>query len=241
MPVTITYLDDPSGGIISSMTPLTKSGTTPPQYLLDPSAGLPTFSYKIADTISKNLNFFSYDKSGLNAVFGHLIWGPYYRPEDSILGYKNSHVLVAALADIYNKYMVQVINLNFRSSLVNSGTKSPTASMIDGALIRQITRLRISNGSKLTLQIIFAVMTLLMRIAMCLVKIRNVLSRSPYSIVSVMALMAGSKMCDPSLSEGFLPSGAAFLDRTMLKRVSPKKQFNLGGGFRVSMGKNWLM
>ncbi|KAI0547695.1 hypothetical protein F4679DRAFT_586366 [Xylaria curta] len=115
--------------------------------------------------------------------------------------------------------------MNFRS-LSSLSTKKTGETVANGTITQQVTRLKINNSSKLALQIVLGVMATFMVIAVKMVKIRGVLPRNPHSIASVMAFLAGLKLCDAK--ENIIPPGSEFLKKEELSQIFKDRRFGLG-------------
>lgn len=230
VPMQVSYQGDPLVNLIDPQRPPSVSNSTTPEYAIDPATGFPTHQYRIGGHLDGDLTPFGQD---FNTLFDHLLNGPFGIQRDSILGHDKADNLIAAINTIYNKYMTLVIDMNFRlSPSITNATSSALESNVAEAITvnctmtQQVTRLKMNNASKLTLQIMLGIMTLFMAVAVKMVKIRRTLPRSPYSIVSVMGFLAGSKICDPK--ENFIPPGSEFLRRKELARLFEGRTFSLG-------------
>lgn len=244
VPITVTYSGDPAASIPDAQHPPVVSDSGPPKYMIDASTGLSTFSYRVKKHFSDGLSYYpataqDHATAGhlkdIEPVFDHLLHGPYNASEADVLGLGHAQDFIIAINKVYNKYMVQVLNTVLRSppegnpttkKVAGGGEEETEAVTVDGRLIRQITRLKMNNASKLTLQIMLAVMIVLSGIAVRLVKIRGTLPRDPYSMASVMGFLAGSKMSDPESK--IIPPGSEFLSLDGLAKVFEGRKFRLG-------------
>lgn len=118
-----------------------------------------------------------------------------------LLGKSNQHVFIERLSEMYTRYMRLVIHKRFRKpvDLKNATTVSGTAYSLS-------SRIKVNQESKLVMQAMLGVMTLLGLFAFLLADLRGTLSRKPTSIASRMALLAGSDLC--AENKYMLPPGA---------------------------------
>lgn len=244
VPMTVTYSGDPAASILDAQHPPVMSDSGLPKYMIDASTGLSTFSYRVKNHFNDGLSYYPATAQDLataghwedvEPVFDHLLHGPYNASEADVLGLDHAQDFITAINKVYNKYMVQVLNTVLRSppegnpttkKVADGGEEESEAVTVDGRLIRKIARLKMNNASKLTLQIMLAVMIVLSGIAVRLVKIRGTLPRDPYSMASVMGFLAGSKMSDPESK--IIPPGSEFLSLDGLVKVFDGRKFRLG-------------
>ncbi|KAI1739553.1 hypothetical protein F4680DRAFT_466377 [Xylaria scruposa] len=238
MPMQVYYSGDPSLNAINHQRLLSIENSTSREYAIDTATGLQTYQYRIQKHLEENLVAYNYTPT-ISNFFDHLLNGPYGIEQDSVLGRDNANNLIVAINKIYNKYMTLVIDMNFRSPSPPSNTRkanetsrkgndgeTATKTVANGTIMQQVTRLKMNNSSKLTLQIVLGVMTTFMAIAVKTVKIRRVLPRNPHSIASVMGFLAGSKLCDPR--ENIIPPGSEFLKKEELSQIFESRRFRLG-------------
>jgi hypothetical protein len=200
------------------------------KYLRNESADSDTFSYQILphlDTLTPFLDQYTLTDFGdtsqnIDPFFNHIFHTtPNFIPED-LFGPEKVPDLVQAVATLYRRYMVNVIDLNFRTPL--SGTDGSSDSIIDGTATVFVSRLKISSASKLALQIMLGVMTVLGALAFWLVDFRRTLPRDPCSIASTMALFVDSKLC----SREHIPAGAEWMSAGELNHLWRGQKFSLG-------------
>lgn len=177
VPMQVSYQGDPSVNLIDPQRPPSVSNSTTPEYAIDPATGFPTHQYRIQEHLDIHLRPF--ESVGLSELFDHLLNGRFGIQRDDILGHDKAENLIAAINTIYNKYMTLVIDMNFRVSLSITNATSSTlesniaeATTVNGTMTQQVTRLKMNNASKLTLQIMLGIMTLFMAVAVKMVKIR---------------------------------------------------------------------
>jgi hypothetical protein len=95
---------------------------------------------------------------------------------------------------LYRRYMVQVMSTPiFRKSL--DGTDPAGQQVFNGTATVLVSRLTVDVTSRLVLQIILVAVLTLETVALSQIRLRGLLPRSPCSIASVMALLAGSNSC----------------------------------------------
>ena len=250
--MSVTYRGDIEASTLNAQRPPVVFNNSSPRYIFDETSGLPTLSYNLGQHWDSELSRFpnlslnatdrhagTKSQDGLSstgAIFDHLLHGPYNVSEADIVGPERAQNLITAFNKVYNRYMVQVLNTVLMSSSTNAtamttittdgALEQTNARTVNGTLTRQTTRLKMNNASKLTLQIMLAVMVALSGLAIHLIKIRGTLPRDPYSIASVMGFLAGSEMCTPQ-SEIF-PPGSEFLSIGELSRRLRVRSFRLG-------------
>lgn len=116
----------------------------------------------------------------------------------------NEETLTAAVNALYQKFMVRVIDVDYRVPLHGATadskavTKEDTELSPDGVVrgrsIQTVSRLKMRETPKIILEALLGTMVLLAGIAYRLVRIRGVLPQSPYPITSSMALFEGSRL-----------------------------------------------
>ncbi|KAH6692668.1 hypothetical protein F5X68DRAFT_250905 [Plectosphaerella plurivora] len=129
--------------------------------------------------------------------FNHLIFGHNGVSVEAIAGPANLANFSSAVARDYGQMLQHIIDRNLRPL-----STQPSVQIV-GELKRRVLRLAIHRPSKITLQAVLAAMIILGLTGRLLVRLEGVLPRNPCSIGSVMALLAGSQVCDPTA--GVLP------------------------------------
>ena len=264
VPINTAYSGDPAANILDTQKPPVVNESASLEYMIDAPTGLSTFSYRVAQHFNdSSIGYFPTTEQDLpsaghmediDPIFDHLLHGPYNVSEADILGQDSDHAqnFTIAINKIYNRYMVQVLNTVLRRSPPELNATTETTKVADGGpegqeeaegvtvngkLIKQTTRLKMNNASKLTLQIMLAVMIVLSGTAVRLVKIRGTLPRDPYSVASVMGFLAGSTVCDresasksgsKSKVKPIIPPGSEFLSLDQLTKVFDGRKFRLG-------------
>ncbi|SPJ88779.1 uncharacterized protein FTOL_12673 [Fusarium torulosum] len=168
----------------------------------------------------------------------HLMYGPNKPEKDDLSGPSGEKTLIRLVERDYSAYMRNVIDLNFRANKNTSPSDLKAASPfsrkqtssarteIIGAASEHVTRLAIHATSKLILQVLLAAMAILGLASYLLVKVEGTLPRSPCSIASTMAFLAGSQLCDGDF--GIMSQGAEYMTDGHLKEALDGRVFNLG-------------
>lgn len=235
VPVIVTFDGDPALGRVSLKKPPVVSSKNS-QYLRNSTNDASTLGFRL-DDLASHLTELG-DASILDSFdpfFQHLVARDRYS-RDELLGPANVEKLMQAVASDYSEYMRHVIDLNFRanedgrnSSLYSASNDTPSPltinSTITGTISRQVTRLAIDRTSKLILQIMLAVMTLLGVLAYTLVRFQGTLPQEPCSIASAMSLLAGSQLC---IQGGIIPDKPAIMTDQQLEHILKGKVFSLG-------------
>lgn len=213
----VTYIRDSNNSLIVDETQPPLPDEDRATYLTNSDTGFASFTYNIIQHLTDNLTLFEQPSSPkyenvlgsgyaqyFDPFFNHLIYGPNGTTVDALNGPQNTKQFIEAVDTLYRKYMVHVINSNFRdvkpSSTPfpsdNTRQSSPINPIVYGTATGPIKpRLCIVPGPKLTLQILLGVMSVLGSAAYVLVDLRGTLPRNLCSIASTMALLAGSEMC----------------------------------------------
>ena len=184
--------------------------------LQNATSNLTALRYSAADRFRSNfVPFYSIGAGGvgdqrpLDIFFQALTLGSDAVPPSELVGADNADRLLDRVNHLYGKYMAQLINTDMRTAPLyphptyNASIALPTA------------RLRMNNGSKITLQILLAVMFVCGSLAYSLTDMRHTLPHNPHSIAGTMTLLAGSEMC----SRGVVPNGAEWLSDRGLKKA----------------------
>lgn len=134
----------------------------------------------------------------------------------------NVNAFVEGVQNLYKQYMVIAIDRLLKSS----ATGEDATKDLEASMITYQHRLKISNGSKLALQVLLAAMTILGIAAYLLVDLRETLPAPPTSIAALMALFAESEMCDPK--SGVFVSGSTRMNKKELEQSLRGWQFSIG-------------
>ncbi|EME40156.1 hypothetical protein DOTSEDRAFT_74852 [Dothistroma septosporum NZE10] len=213
----------------------------PVKYITNGTPGFESFPWRVqtylSANIGKNLTAFNVDgemqhddgssstESSVDIFFNNVIYGPNGTAPEDLAGVENRGNLIKAVQTLYNRYMSIVIDVKFRQPISQAaiGDQSNT---VNGTMQIQTSRLKVNNASKLALQIMLGVMTLLGLGAYWLTDLRGTLPRNPCSIASSMGFLAGSELCDGS--NALIPEDAI--------EMSEEEQKSLFDGVLLSLG-----
>jgi hypothetical protein len=104
------------------------------------------------------------------------------------------------------------------AQVINSGMRTPPlypSPAYNATIALPTARLNMNNGSKVTLQILLAIMLVCGTLAYLLTDIRHTLPHNPHTLAGSMTLLAGSEMCSRSV----VPEGTEWVSDKELKRV----------------------
>ncbi|RVX67370.1 hypothetical protein B0A52_09151 [Exophiala mesophila] len=177
--------------------------------------GETTFPYRIQRHMDQSLSLFNQTKyasanladSPVDSFFQGVLFGQHPLPESTLVGSQNQKRIMSAINAFYRRYMAQAISNNMR--VARNADISPTV-LVDtesSSLEGQITdfsglhRLVQHKGSKLALQIMLSVMTLLGALACALTRLRDLVPHNPCTIFGVASLLAGSRLCSDENGE----------------------------------------
>ncbi|KAF5663644.1 hypothetical protein FHETE_7349 [Fusarium heterosporum] len=235
VPIRVTYNGNPALGKIGSI-------HTQGEYasLQNKTSGAYTFGFKLEGFLNANLLAIpaSGSEQTYDSFFSHLLLRSKGYSRDKLAGRKNVDKFVQAVTKDYNEYLRHVIDRNFRagnqsprgnilSAIPHSSAHSLSPhSMITGKYSAEVTHLVVDWKSKLILQVLFAIMTVLSFIGFCLVRIRGTLPRDPCSIGSTMSLLADSQICEKG--SGIVPEAAQYMSESQLRRTFDGWVFSLG-------------
>jgi hypothetical protein len=192
------------------------------RYLTNGSDGIDTFQYRIQDQLDRLTDFNTGgEQMKIHLFFNHLIYGPEGTPLRDLAGRANRDRLLKAIKKLYAKYMVLVLDMHLRQPVA-----ADEQERLKGTMHRTTARLQVNFSSKLALQIMLGVMTLLGAGAFWLTDLRGTLPRNPCSIASTMGFLVGSDLCDSE--KPTLPKGAEWLKRRDLEKVLEGWLFSLG-------------
>ncbi|GIZ44740.1 hypothetical protein CKM354_000793000 [Cercospora kikuchii] len=197
-------------------------------YLTNGTQGFESFAYRVQLYIG-NLSAInaSHGENPFSQVDGfvdNIVSGPGGVPFEELQGKDNQDNLINAVQKLYNKYMSLAIDANFRQAY----STPEEAEFVTGKLRIMTSRLQVNFVSKLILQIILAVMTLMGGLAFWLADLRGSLPRKPTSIASTMGFLASSKLCGSNGSASLIPKNAM--------QTEEKEFVNLFDGWLFSLG-----
>jgi hypothetical protein len=182
--------------INTKIEPVIISGSA--DYLTNGTNGIDTFPYRVQvylkDITRFNIRGGLEGTEPLDEFMNHLVYGPNGTAQQDLAGKANRGRFTEAVNNLYARYMTFVINQRFRQPISQSSTDMNN--LVTGTAYRYTSRLKMNFASKLALQIMLAVMTLLGASAFWLTDLRGTLPRKPTTIASTLALFAGSDMCD---------------------------------------------
>ncbi|KAI1750940.1 hypothetical protein F4782DRAFT_507331 [Xylaria castorea] len=181
------------------------------EYLTNGTDGVDSFNYRIQLSLMNNLHSNLYLNDAIDPFFKFIIAGLDGVAFDDLIGAKNVDRLTSAANALYNKYMVNVVNSPvFRNNI--SDAQGPQQERIRGSTDVIVSRLTVDYASKLALQVMLGLMVVLGGLGFYLADMRGILPRKPYSIASVMAMLAGSRLC----TRDYIPEGAEFMHQDQL-------------------------
>lgn len=139
-------------------------------------------------------------ESPVDGFFQGVLFGHEPLPESVLVGRENHLTIMAGINAFYRRYMAQAISRNMRVQR-NDG---PLAPLLDAEAnfegqsthFSGVQRLVQHRGSKLALQIMLAIMTLLGVIAWKLTRLTDLVPYNPCTIFGVAHLLAGSRWCN---------------------------------------------
>ncbi|KAI0440486.1 hypothetical protein F4803DRAFT_527167 [Xylaria telfairii] len=196
-----TYPGDMSSLFTPNLTTDVRLNSPPaPRNIIDAQSGCSSLGIRIGSGFqSLDLIGPIDDTTKFDPFFSRIVNGPGGTSRENLFGKENVDTLIAAVNDLYQKFMVRVIDLEWRSSIGAENTTQPTINgrVARGSIIVPVSRLKLSETSKIVLQAFLGTMVLLGGIAWWCVDMR-VLPRNPYPIASSMALFAGSRLIGAS-------------------------------------------
>ncbi|KAI0412439.1 hypothetical protein F5X98DRAFT_322688 [Xylaria grammica] len=228
----ITYPGNLSSLFTPNLTQDVRLNSAPAQNIRDAQSNISTLSMDVA------LQFGTLDTQGpaspnwwRDSFFSHVVFGADGHSRESLLGTGNIDTLIAAVNEVYQRFMVHVIDREWRASRGDGNTPPPTPNggIARGSMAVTVTRLKLNKTSKIILQVFLGTMVLFGGIAWRCVDMR-VLPRNPYPIASGMALFAGSRLIKES-TQG--PGGSRQQGQQMVIKRKPLvilkgKRFRLG-------------
>ena len=182
----------------------------PATTLLDPRSGVSSLSYATRAAFGNfTTSFTERPRSRIDTFFNQLTTGPGGTSHEDLLGPSNTATLTAAMNTLYQKFMVRVIDLDYRSSTNTDTPETSAASLpipddgiVEGTTTLTTSRLKMSRVSKIILEALLGAMVLLGGLAYWLVDMRGTLPRNPYPVASGMAWFAGSRLLGKTSGDG---------------------------------------
>ncbi|KAI0165796.1 hypothetical protein GGR57DRAFT_448770 [Xylariaceae sp. FL1272] len=170
-------------------------------YLTNGTDDIASFNYRVQPHFDANFTFSGLGDGATVKFFNHIVAGSDPTSFEAMTGPSNVETLESAVNRLYQRYMVQVMNspifrrtIQAQDTTTTNTTNMQQSSIINGTASAVTRRLIIDPTSKLILQIILATMAILEALALSQIRLRGLLPRSPCSIASVMALIAGSDL-----------------------------------------------
>lgn len=171
--------------------------------------GHTTFSYRIQRHMEQSLSMFNQtkyasanlDDSPVDGFFQGVLFGKTPLPESTLVGAENQEPILNGITTFYRRYMAQAISSNMRVP-VDTRAATPTSTTYAGVLVNAGSpnhRLTQHATPKIVLQACLATMALLGVLTWRFAALDRLVPHNPCTIFGVMALLAGSRMCDPDL------------------------------------------
>ena len=198
------------------------------RYLTNGTNGVDTFPYRVQSHFVNNLTRIKVGDEQFDSFFNNLVYGPDGTPLRDLTGRANRDRLLEAIQRLYVKYMVLALDLHLRQRVISDGlaVAAGEQSRLTGTVQGWVARLQVNFASKLALQFMLGVMTLLGAGAFWLTDLRGTLPRNPCSISSTMGFLAGSDLCDSE--KPMLPKEVEWLNPRELEKVLEGWLFSLG-------------
>jgi hypothetical protein len=172
------------------------------------NSGIKTFDFRIQNNLAQEMTLFNGQSgtptsnpsstSTFDIFFQAIINGSSPLTPASLAGPKNQDILVSAITKFYQVYMAQAISLNMRVPLSNNTTtlhrrqSQPILTTLTTST--NTPRLVQDRPTKIFLQALLLIMTILAALSWTLTKFRHVLPCNPCSIAGTMSLLAGSDL-----------------------------------------------
>ncbi|KAH8162138.1 hypothetical protein CIB48_g6113 [Xylaria polymorpha] len=203
----VTYFSDSLSALGPILTPPVRLTPNPATLLADPNTGRSSLSYPISNAFGiYTTGFTERPRQHFDNFFEHLTSGPNGTVHEALVGESNAQALIDAMKKLYQKLMLHVIDLDYRSSdMTSTSSQQPGADVnerVKGTTTAIAPRLKISELSKIVLQALLAAMVVLGGLAYWFVDLRNTLPRNPYPIANSLAFFAGSTMLLGDTGEG---------------------------------------
>ncbi|KAI0185467.1 hypothetical protein EV127DRAFT_373032 [Xylaria flabelliformis] len=167
---------------------------SPPKNIFDVQSGSPSIFESIADPFSSlDVSRIIDQFTDFDEFFRLLTGDPWGIDREKLLGSGNVETLISAINGLYQKFMVHVIDREYRSTTGGGNIPIPNGGVVKGTVTMSISRLKINRTSKIILQAFLGTMVVFGGLAWWSVDLR-VLPRNPYPIASTMALLGGSRL-----------------------------------------------
>ncbi|KAI0550611.1 hypothetical protein F4679DRAFT_199337 [Xylaria curta] len=168
--------------------------SSPPKNIMDVHSG----SYSLSTPIDYSFRSLDTGQKVLEKVDFHpFFWFLSNKGTDreKFLGSGNVGTLTSAMNDLYQSFMVHVIDRECRSTISKNTIPVPNDGVVKGIVTIPGSRLKINRTSKVILQVFLSIMVVFGGLAWWWVDLR-VLPRNPYPIASSMAFLAGSRLVE---------------------------------------------
>ncbi|GAB1731874.1 hypothetical protein NU195Hw_Modified_347t1 [Hortaea werneckii] len=233
--VTYTRLNTKRASISTEKVPLVLESSK--RNLTNGTQGIDTFPYRVQaylqekDTGNGTLTLFPHNFTQpvhLNHFMHHLVFGLNGTALENLAGKANQETLIRAVSNLYSKYMLFVMDMKFRQDIAPEARASQAGDegFLEGTAYGFTSRLQLNWASKVTMQTLLGVMTLLGACTFLSSDLRGTLPRKPTSIASRMALLAGSDLCDEQ--KGIIPRDAIWMPRKEIEKLFDGWLFSLG-------------
>ncbi|KAI1291624.1 hypothetical protein F5Y03DRAFT_30422 [Xylaria venustula] len=160
----------------------------------------------------------------LDPVFSALVQGANLTTLQELSGPNKTDKLINVVTDFYTAYMAIIMNSEPFRKPVKNGSLSDAQALVEGTVTTEISRLTVDFTSKLILQVMLAIIIAFSAVATWLAELRGMLPRNPCSIASVMALLAGSSLCDREV----IPLGSEWKSQRELREIIEPHNVKLG-------------
>lgn len=169
-----------------------------------------SFDFRIQNNLAKEMTVFNggsgtpaSNPSSTNTFdifFQAIINGTNKHDPTSLVGEDNQDILVDAVNQFYRTYMAQAISANMRAPLNSTSHTSQRLTRRQSSTVTTTTtlttpRLVQDKDSKIILQVLLGLITVLSAAAWLTTRMRRVLPCNPCSIAGMMSLLAGSDLC----------------------------------------------
>ncbi|KAI1361331.1 hypothetical protein F5Y08DRAFT_348042 [Xylaria arbuscula] len=228
----VTYPGDFSSLFAPNLTTDVHLNSPAPVNIIDAQSGGSSLSTRVGNAFASiELSGSIDDTNAFDNFFRLLVDGPQGTSRENLLGRKNSDTVISAMNNLYQRFMVRVIDRDWRS-IIGAGNTTralPNGGVANGTIKLAVSRLKLSETAKIILQAFLGTMVVLGGLAWWCVDLR-VLPRNPYPIASSMALFAGSRLIGASSPESSDVSGQ--VPPRLIKRkpvvIIKRRKFRLG-------------
>ncbi|KAI0454763.1 hypothetical protein F5B21DRAFT_474184 [Xylaria acuta] len=195
-----TYPGDLSSLFTPNLTTDVHLNSPTPRNVIDAQSGCSSLSTEISGAFEDLESIGPTDDANeIGPFFSRLVNGLRGTSRENLVGSENVDTLISAINDLYQRFMVHVIDLDWRSSIGSADTtqRIPNGGVAKGTMTVAVSRLKLNKPSKIILQAFLSTMVLLGGLAWWCVDMR-VLPRNPYPIASSMAFFGRSRLVGAS-------------------------------------------